>query len=166
MSVKIRLTQSGKKNQIQYRIVSQDTHTKRDGKFLEILGHFNPNLPKETGLKLDKDAYEKWVKLGAKPTPSVQYVLENGKLPKKVRVKKVEEPAQKPAEPKVETPAAQTEEAPKEEVKEEAAPAEELKAEQAAEETPAVEVSEKPEDKPVEEKPIETQAEPKTEETN
>src|SRR3990167_5739563 len=89
MSVKIRLTKIGKRNQIQYRIVAQDTRTKRDGKFLEILGNFNPF---ETGEKLTikKDEYEAWIKRGAKPTPSMAYLLKNGKLPKKIKKPKVE----------------------------------------------------------------------------
>lgn len=110
MSVKIRLTKIGKRNQIQYRIVAQDTRTKRDGKFLEILGNFNPKAGEKLILK--KDEYDAWVKKGAKPTPSLSYLLENGKLPKKVKKAKVEPkaPDQKPAEPKTETPSAQDEE--------------------------------------------------------
>lgn len=86
MSVKIRLTNTGKKNQIQFRFVVQDTRTKRDGKFLEILGAFDP---KSKEYKIDRDRMSFWTALGAKPTPSVSYLLENGTLPKrnkKVRV--------------------------------------------------------------------------------
>ena len=84
MSVKIRLTKTGKKNQIQFRIVVQESRTKRDGKFLEILGNFDPKSKKQ---KIDKDRLNFWVMRGAKPTPSLSFLLENGKLPK--RIKKV-----------------------------------------------------------------------------
>lgn len=99
MSVKIRLTKTGKKNQIQYRIVAQDTRTKRDGKVLEILGNFNP-LTGGNNVTLKKTEYEAWIKKGAKPTPSVSYLLEFGKLPKKPKKVKAEAkiPDQKPPE--------------------------------------------------------------------
>lgn len=82
MSVKIRLTKTGKKNQIQFRIVVQDTKTKRDGKFLEILGAFDPKSKKQ---KIDKDRINFWIMRGAKPTPSISYLLENGTLPKRIK---------------------------------------------------------------------------------
>ena len=88
MSVKIRLTKTGKKNQIQYRIVVQDTRTKRDGKFLENLGNFNPHDDKK--VTINKTEYEAWIKKGAKPTPSLSYLLEFGMLPKKAKKVKVE----------------------------------------------------------------------------
>src|SRR3989344_2701702 len=99
MSVKIRLTKTGKRNQIQFRIVAQDTRTKRDGKFLENLGHYNPNAG-DKKLTLNKEAYDLWIKKGAKPTPSFSYLLEFGKLPKKARKVKAEvkTPDQKPQE--------------------------------------------------------------------
>lgn len=99
MSVKIRLTKTGKRNQIQYRIVAQDTRTKRDGKSLEILGNFNPNAG-DKKVTLNKDGYNGWISKGAKPTPSLSYLLEFGKLPKKAKKVKVEvkAPDQKPLE--------------------------------------------------------------------
>ena len=63
MSVKIRLTKTGKKHQISYRVVATDTRTKRDGKFLEILGTFNPlqnNL-----FKLNQERLNYWLSKGA-----------------------------------------------------------------------------------------------------
>lgn len=112
MSVKIRLTKIGKRNQIQYRIVAQDTRTKRDGKFLEILGNFNP-FDAEKKLTLKKNEYEAWIKKGAKPTPSLSYLIENGKLPKKAKKVKIDEktPEPKKAESDTETPVTQNEEA-------------------------------------------------------
>lgn len=117
MSVKIRLTKTGKRNQIQYRIVVQDTHTKRDGKFLEILGHFNPQNPSKK-ITLKKDEYDAWIQKGAKPTPSVSYLLENNKLPKKA--KKVREETNQAAKEEVAPEPKAQKEAPQPEAKVEA----------------------------------------------
>lgn len=85
MSVKIRLAKVGKKHQISYRIVAIDTRTKRDGRFLEILGHFNPQ--NEIGLNIKRARADYWIQKGAKPTKTVAKILEesvnqNGKQSK------------------------------------------------------------------------------------
>ncbi|MBI2599180.1 30S ribosomal protein S16 [Candidatus Curtissbacteria bacterium] len=87
MSVKIRLAVSGKKNQIAYRIVATDTRTKRDGKFLEILGFYNPKSNAVEKLRIEKDKIEAWRQKGAIITPAVTYLIEKGTLerPKKPR---------------------------------------------------------------------------------
>lgn len=92
MSVKIRLAVSGKKNQIAYRIVASDTHSKRDGKFLEILGFYNPTSNAVEKLRIEKDKIASWVKKGAIITPAVALLIEKGTLerPKKPKVKKAE----------------------------------------------------------------------------
>lgn len=77
MSVKLRLTKVGKKHQISYRIVSQDTRTKRDGKFLEILGYYNPHLKPPKDLKVKTERINFWIEKGAKPTQTVAKLLEN-----------------------------------------------------------------------------------------
>ncbi len=109
MSVKIRLAVTGKKNQIAYRIVASDTHSKRDGKFLEILGFYNPTSNAAEKLHIEKDKIAGWVKKGALLTPAVALLIEKGTLerPKKPKVKKEEiqtAPAQTPSEPQAETP--------------------------------------------------------------
>ena len=73
MSVKIRLAKVGKKHQISYRIVACDTHAKRDGRFLEILGHFDPREKRENSLNKERVAY--WIQKGAKPTETVAKIL-------------------------------------------------------------------------------------------
>ena len=75
MSVKIRLAKTGKKHRISYRIVAQDTHSKRDGNFLEILGFYLPYEKKATSLKIKKDRVDFWITKGAKPTESVSKLL-------------------------------------------------------------------------------------------
>jgi len=75
MSVKIRLSKTGKKHQISFRIVAQDSHAKRDGRFLEILGFYNPKLKTPNNLKFKKERLNYWVTKGAKPTLSVANLL-------------------------------------------------------------------------------------------
>ncbi len=75
MSVKIRLTRTGKKHRISYRVVAQDTRTKRDGRFLEILGYYLPYEKKVQNLKIDRERLNFWVSKGAKPTVGVAKLL-------------------------------------------------------------------------------------------
>ncbi|OGD87226.1 30S ribosomal protein S16 [Candidatus Curtissbacteria bacterium RIFCSPHIGHO2_01_FULL_41_11] len=87
MSVKIRLTRTGKSHQVSFRIVALDTRSKRDGGFLEILGFYNPfNTP---SLEIDKEKLAAWTKKGAKPTLAVISLLEKGSLTKKVSKRKL-----------------------------------------------------------------------------
>jgi len=75
MSVRIRLSKVGKKHQVSYRIVAQDTRTKRDGKFLENIGFYNPH--NTTGnIKLKRERLDFWIENGAKPTQAVAKLLE------------------------------------------------------------------------------------------
>jgi len=81
MSVKIRLSRSGKTHHASYRIVAQDTKTKRDGTFLEILGFYNPGQKGENTFQVNNEKVNNWIKKGAKPTESVTKLLakNNGK---------------------------------------------------------------------------------------
>ena len=73
MSVKIRLAKTGKKHQISFRIVAADSRAKRDGKYLQILGFYNPyNKPE---LKIDQEKLNSWIQKGATPTPGVVKLL-------------------------------------------------------------------------------------------
>lgn len=75
MSVTIRLTRIGRKNLPAYRIVVSNTRDKRNGRFLDLIGHFNPSAnPQE--FKYDKEKFEKWVKDGALITESVQKLID------------------------------------------------------------------------------------------
>ena len=73
MSVKIRLAKTGKKHQISYRIVAQDTRSKRDGKFLEILGFYNRNSHPQ--MAINREKVGNWIQKGAKPTEAVAKLL-------------------------------------------------------------------------------------------
>jgi len=74
MAVKIRLTRLGDKKSPFYRIVVADSRAPRDGKFIEVLGTFNP-LTKPAEIKVDKDKVTAWVAKGATPTDTAKAVL-------------------------------------------------------------------------------------------
>ena len=83
MPVKIRLQRHGKKGKPFYWIVAADSRVKRDGKFLEKLGTYNP-LTKPADIKLDIDAAVKWLMNGAIPTETARAILKyEGALYKK-----------------------------------------------------------------------------------
>ena len=74
MAVKIRLTRMGAKSKPFYRIVAADTDFPRDGRFLEILGNYDPKKnPAEITLK--EDRVRDWLSKGAKATPTVASLL-------------------------------------------------------------------------------------------
>lgn len=72
--VKIRLTRTGKRNSPDYRIIAVDSHGKRDGKFLEILGTYSPKA-NPAKIVLKKDRIEAWIKTGAQLSPTVRSLL-------------------------------------------------------------------------------------------
>ncbi|MGH9134262.1 MAG: 30S ribosomal protein S16 [Ilumatobacteraceae bacterium] len=75
MAVKLRLTRVGKTKQPQYRIVAADERAARDGRFIEILGHYNPRHD-PSSLTVDNDKVVKWLSHGAQPTERVAKLLE------------------------------------------------------------------------------------------
>lgn len=75
MAVKLRLTRIGKTKQPQYRIVASDSRSPRDGRFIEIVGHYNPRLD-PSGVTVDNDKAVKWLQEGAQPTERVKKLLE------------------------------------------------------------------------------------------
>lgn len=91
MSVVIRLSVVGKTHQRSFRVSAQEKRSKRDGKFLEILGSVNPSLAESKQVVIKKDRIAFWQKQGAQLSPTVAYLVKNGKLPprpKKDRAKK------------------------------------------------------------------------------
>jgi small subunit ribosomal protein S16 len=75
MAVKLRLTRIGKTKQPQYRIVASDSRSPRDGRFIEILGHYNPRT-EPSSLTVDNEKAVKWLQQGAQPTDRVKKLLE------------------------------------------------------------------------------------------
>ena len=154
MATKIRLQRHGKKGRPFYHIVIADSRAKRDGRFIEKLGFFNPLIPKEKKerMGLDVERVKYWLGQGAQPTTRVARLLgENeimpmpakGNNPQKAIPKKDRKKTEEGGEAKTEAPKeeAKTEaskeeaktEAPKEEAKTEA-PKEEAKTEAPKEE--------------------------------
>ena len=78
MALKIRLSRGGSKKRPFYRIVVQDVESPRDGKFLEVVGTYDPlKDPAEVTLKEDRVAY--WIGEGALPTGTVSDIIKKEK---------------------------------------------------------------------------------------
>ena len=75
MAVKMRLTRIGAKGKPIYRVVVADSESPRDGKFLEILGNYDPN-PNPAEVILKEERVRHWLAKGAKPTLTVSQLLE------------------------------------------------------------------------------------------
>lgn len=74
MALKLRLTRMGSKKRPFYRLVAIDSATRRDGRPLEFLGHYNPMVtPVE--IKIDTEKVQKWVERGATPSNTVRSLL-------------------------------------------------------------------------------------------
>ena len=76
MSVRIRLTRKGTKKKPFYRIVAADIESPRDGRFLEVLGTYNP-MTEPAAVVLKEDRIKYWLGEGAKPSTTVQSILKN-----------------------------------------------------------------------------------------
>lgn len=74
MAIKIRLTRHGRKKKPFYRVVAANSEAPRDGKFLEILGTYDP-LKDPAELKVDSSKVDKWLSLGAKPSDTMRSLL-------------------------------------------------------------------------------------------
>ena len=72
MSVAIRFSRQGKKKKPFYRIVAADKRCARDGRFIELLGTYHPTTKV---LKLDAERYQKWIKVGAKPSGTLAAII-------------------------------------------------------------------------------------------
>lgn len=72
--VKIRLRRMGANKRPSYRLVAADSRSPRDGKFLEILGYYNP-LTEPATIKIDAEKVQKWLSLGAQPTSKAALLL-------------------------------------------------------------------------------------------
>lgn len=79
MALKIRLRQQGRKNQQVYRVVVTDSRSPRDGKYVEMIGWYNP-FAKEMDkmLSLEADRMEHWLSQGAIPSEKVLFLVAKG----------------------------------------------------------------------------------------
>ena len=91
--VRIRLRRVGAKKQPSYRIVAADKESPRDGRFLEVLGHYNPRTEPAT-IVVKEDRIYHWVGNGAQPSDSVKQVLNQiGTMDRLARLKAGEDQA-------------------------------------------------------------------------
>jgi small subunit ribosomal protein S16 len=85
MALKIRLSRAGTKKRPYYHIVIADAAAPRDGKFIDVVGAYNPMLGKtdEKRVKLDAEKTQEWLKKGAQPTDRVLRFLDKAGLKKR-----------------------------------------------------------------------------------
>ena len=97
--VKIRLRRVGAKKQPHYRVVVQDSRAPRDGKFIEIIGNYNPRTEPPT-MELDAERAVHWLSVGAQPSEAVRRMLDKlGILAQATMAKQVQPSAQPPSLP-------------------------------------------------------------------
>jgi small subunit ribosomal protein S16 len=75
LAVKLRLMRMGKKKQPTYRVVAADSRSPRDGRFIEIVGVYDPRRD-PSAIRIDNDKAVDWLRKGAKPTDPVRKLLE------------------------------------------------------------------------------------------
>ncbi len=139
MSLKLRLSRAGAKKRPFYRIVVADSHSPRDGRFIEIVGTYNPILPKtdDKRVVLKSERIQHWLGVGAQPTDRVLRFLDAAGLAKRTpRNNPQKAMPGKKAQERAEAAAAKAE-APAEPV-----PAEPVPAEAPAEPAPAADAAE------------------------
>lgn len=174
MAVKIRLARHGAKKAPFYRVVVSDGRMRRDGRFIEVVGRYNPRT-EPSFVELDVEKVEAWIAKGAQPTEAVEKLIAiakgdkaapavEAKVSKKAAAKAAEEAeaAAKAAEDaaKAAAEAAEAEAAAAEAPAEEAAEAApEAEAEVAEEAAPEEEAAEAPAEDAAEEAPAEEAAE-------
>ena len=74
MAAKIRLTRVGSKKNPIYRVVVADSRSPRDGKFIKIVGRYNPQTQPST-IEIDEAKVKDWISKGAQPTDSVRRLM-------------------------------------------------------------------------------------------
>ena len=92
MSVKIRLRRIGAKKHPFYRLVVADTRSPRDGKFIEILGTYDP-MTEPVKLNIDEEKIKAWLQKGARPSDTARaFLIGRGLLPKESAKKRPTKP--------------------------------------------------------------------------
>jgi small subunit ribosomal protein S16 len=74
MSVRIRLTRTGKRKEPHYRVVVADQRSPRDGRFIEIIGKYHP-LEEPSTIEIEEDRALEWLRKGAQPSDAVANLL-------------------------------------------------------------------------------------------
>ncbi len=102
MAVKLRLMRMGKKKQPVYRVVAADSRSPRDGRFIEILGTYEPRH-EPSRVKIDNEKAIRWLRVGAQPTETVARLLKQSGA---IEEWKTGKPAPAPTEPTATEPTA------------------------------------------------------------
>jgi len=76
MAVTIRLRRTGTTKRPAYRVVVADSRSPRDGRFIEVLGHYSP-LTEPPTVSIDRAKVEAWIKKGAQPSNTVRRLIAN-----------------------------------------------------------------------------------------
>ena len=96
--LRIRLRRVGAKKQPSYRIVVAESTSPRDGRFIEVVGHYNPRTEPETvEVKTDRAVY--WLARGASPSPAVERLLKKQGVYDALTTSRLPAPAEAAAEP-------------------------------------------------------------------
>ena len=74
MAVRIRLTRVGARNNPMWRVVATDQRSPRDGRFIAVLGHYNPQTDPST-IELDEQKLRDWIGRGAQPSGTVKKLM-------------------------------------------------------------------------------------------
>jgi small subunit ribosomal protein S16 len=74
VSVTIRLRREGSNKRPRYRVVVADSRSPRDGRFIEVIGHYNPVTQPPT-VKIDRDKASAWISKGAQPSNTVKKLI-------------------------------------------------------------------------------------------
>ena len=96
MALKIRLTRLGDKGNAFYRVVVTESRSPRDGKFIQVLGTYDPDGEDASAVKVDKALAMEWLAKGATPTDTAKVLLQKIGVLEKTKKK----PPKKPTAPK------------------------------------------------------------------
>src|ERR1043166_10232414 len=106
MAVSIRLRREGTKNRPYYRVVVADSRSPRDGKFIEIMGKYDPNQTGQNS-SFNVERAEYWISKGAQPSDTVRSLIKNKKTvaagPASEAAQESSEPSEEAASPSEET---------------------------------------------------------------
>jgi small subunit ribosomal protein S16 len=107
MAVRVRLTRVGSKKNPIWRVVVADRRSPRDGRFIETIGHYNPQTQPST-IVIDHERLDHWLALGAEPTNTVRKLMrakDNPQAQTEAEAAVVEEATEAEAEAEAEAPA-------------------------------------------------------------
>ncbi|CAM3585771.1 30S ribosomal protein S16 [Erysipelothrix urinaevulpis] len=88
MAVKLRLRRMGSKQKPFYRIVAADSRAPRDGRFIEIIGYYDPTTSPAV-VKVDEELAMKWLNVGAQPSDTVRSILSRNGIMKRFHDEKL-----------------------------------------------------------------------------